>query len=584
MFRIRDTGIITNEKIERQKIVTNVILYKTKNLNTSIEKIAAAISPFGHKAINPIIQSKVLSIIHYLWDTLLDKNDKNLDDSTILAKIKDVVSKQPILFNSIITLPLSLPFFVSYVMNENENIKVSCDIKFASRANIIDFERKVFNNKIKFRYLSKEDFGTYLFQNILYSLNATTIHDLEGNNQWQAELARFLQKINFDSHLARLAFMNTDKIVFEEGGQSVEYYTGFVPYYNVYDLETAKTLDFTISNDEYLDYYNSLNVESQDIIPEHERGIFHVFPFKKGHYIMPNGKKIYLNFNSCKNKKHFNILFNNLCSIHDITSAMEDITMNIKYLDDVIYKAVNSETLQEQAIALLLLRKMVGPTIQIKDYEISLPNEYTILSWTTTKYCSKFEIFAPKPYKPTGISEHEYIHKYVRYVNLIEDIAKSCYNEIGAAIFCSRYTIPMYLSGTILDKITNSISDNEDQKQAKKYIFLTFMMQKYNLVAYSIARNTLHPKFGKLKIDLDKKYKRNFKPYVDISLHDRINAHSSSLITLSSKDLCSPYNCPDLYVFTNGKLAELVESGYTTITYQQLANLITLYISPIELN
>lgn len=575
MFKIRQTGLVTDEKIKRQTIVKNVIFYETNKLDTSLEKIAAAISPFGHKAINPIIQSKVFSIVQYLWKEVMNKNTESFNDQNILKEIKDLVFKQPLVFNTTITLPQLLPTFVSYTINENVDIQVSCDVKTESRVNIIDFEKKVFKNKVKFRYLSKDDFGTYLFQNILYYLNASSLHDLEGNDQWQAKLARLLREINFDSHLARLAFMKTDEIIFRDNGKLKKYYTGFVPYYNVYDLKTVHTLDLTCCNDEYIDYYNNFDVR-KDIIPENKRSIFRVFPFKDGYYIMPCGKKIYLNFNKCKNKRTFNILFNNLCSIYDIESAMEDITMNMKYVDDVINKAVNSITLKEQAIALLLLRKMVGPILVIEDYEIKLPNEYTVLSWTTSRECFNFEIYSPKKYVPICENTIECSHKYDIYINLIADIAKSCFDKMGAAILCSRYIIPTYLSGNIFDVIRTK------NDEGQTYIFLTFMLQQYTTIAYSIARNTLQPKFGKQEIDLDKKYKRHYKRYIDKTFSDKIDAHSITLITLSKNNLCSSYNCPDLYVFTDAQLAELVELDHVTLTYEQLANLITLYISPVS--
>lgn len=99
-------------------------------------------------------------------------------------------------------------------------------------ASLYDFERLAFNNRTIHRYYSDTDFAAYLYQNLLYSLDASDVSQLATDSSWQARLAVLLWRIKLNQLCAFAAFYE-NRIVCD----GEEHDTSFVPYYDVRSIQ-----------------------------------------------------------------------------------------------------------------------------------------------------------------------------------------------------------------------------------------------------------------------------------------------------------------------------------------------------------
>lgn len=549
MFSTR-TEFATNDELIRQTEVTDVVLYGKKP-TTFIMKKAAAI--YGHRNINIIGRAKIIqSLDHILTFIATDddlKNEKNQERIRNYLKSVNIEIGTPILLPkklSIFTLqPEPIPPFNTIL-----------DTTEVSLVNIGEFEYLCFKNQIRFRYLKDSSFASYLYQNLLNYLNASSSDELIGNEMWQAQLALFIERTDFNEYAAMQAFYDN-----EVSYRGIIYDTSFVPKYDVKNLDPQDPINPKTSDNRMINYYYSLNERREHLVPINMIGIFLTFPFKNGHYIRPTGEIIHLKLKTYNTLQSSRITISNLCDMYDIESAIESAARSIP-LDDAIYHAVYSKNLKEQSIALLILRRLVGDVLTIGEERITIPSEINVLSWSK-KACAKTALAMP-------IFIEDKSHRF--YLEMIQDIAASCGNKLTAALMCHKYFIPEINISQVYSLLTTD---------AEKYILFTLILQDYRMDAYYSALKRLDPKFGKSTIDLSK-YGQNNRLYSDTLITDRLDTMSEPLLLPSDinsgVNVCNPYSCLEMYEFTDPQLRELVNTGDTSLDNGQLSNFIALMV------
>lgn len=549
MFSTR-TEFATNDELIRQTEVTDVVLYGKKP-TTFIMKKAAAI--YGHRNINIIGRAKIIqSLDHILTFIATDddlKNEKNQERIRNYLKSVNIEIGTPILLPkklSIFTLqPEPIPPFNTIL-----------DTTEVSLVNIGEFEYLCFKNQIRFRYLKDSSFASYLYQNLLNYLNASSSDELIGNEMWQAQLALFIERTDFNEYAAMQAFYDN-----EVSYRGIIYDTSFVPKYDVKNLDPQDPINPKTSDNRMINYYYSLNERREHSVPINMIGIFLTFPFKNGHYIRPTGEIIHLKLKTYNTLQSSRITISNLCDMYDIESAIESAARSIP-LDDAIYHAVYSKNLKEQSIALLILRRLVGDVLTIGEERITIPSEINVLSWSK-KACAKTALAMP-------IFIEDKSHRF--YLEMIQDIAASCGNKLTAALMCHKYFIPEINISQVYSLLTTD---------AEKYILFTLILQDYRMDAYYSALKRLDPKFGKSTIDLSK-YGQNNRLYSDTLITDRLDTMSEPLLLPSDinsgVNVCNPYSCLEMYEFTDPQLRELVNTGDTSLDNGQLSNFIALMV------
>lgn len=553
-----------NGEINRQTIIQHVVLFG-KQPHTPLERCAAAI--YGSRYIDVLSQAKILK---HLDDILgyIDVNNANdcqaaLKRISVRKRVRDYVNTLRLDIGDPIYLHRMLPI-LSVHPEKPEHYSFTLETAPSSISTIAEFEYLVFNNFRKYRYLGGTSFAGYVYQNILYSLNANSIDELEDNDAWQARLAILLYATDLNDYVARNAFYDN-----EVRYRGIDYDTSFVPNYDVNALVPQQPLTTVSTHLQQIRYRNSIDVTTTKTIPLENMAIFLVFPFLNGHYIKPNGRIVYLNLNAqCKKSVRF--IMNDLCHTHDLEYAVESASRNLK-LDDVIYFAIYSETLQMQALALLVLRSMIGNYLTVNKYTIRIPNALTILSWTSMTCQPLTSIILPSSYSGASKAMDEKINLYA---SLIRDIAKSCFSTWNASMICSSYNIPEYILKPCYDRLRND---------AEKYIFLTMLLQDYNYASYSAARNRLKPNFGQEKIDLSK-YPVSGKMYNDSTLGERLKDLTEPLVRPTNINdgittSCPPYKCIDMFEFEDLQLRMLVRNEDPQLTNDQLANYIALSLN-----
>lgn len=571
MYRLRSVNA-TNGEIKHHTIIQRIILFGAQPV-TLLERLAAAV--VGNRYIDVIAQAKILKNLDLLLDEAQNAVPQVLDamsraqciDILQNPKIVDVIRNKLNTIKLEIGDPIHLPKRPPIMSMQPKRFtphKFEMTLMPSTLANISEFESLVFNNRCRYRYLDSTTFATYLMQNLLYSLNAETVEQLELNRVWQAQLAVLLHQTNYNEYVAQTAFYE-DSVRF----RGIVYDTSFVPKYDVKALVPQGRIRVPFDFNSLIDYYNKLDVKINSQIDLKYLRIFFTFPFKDGHYIQPSGKIVLLDLKGYQCRQSTRLIINRLCNSNDLEYAVASAAQNLS-IDDVIQYTVMTTDIQQQALGLLVLRCMIGGYLTIDRYTIRLPSALNILSWTKFT-CSEnqkaHQIVLPHHY-PVNAS------KLDRLLSLIRDIANSCCSAQNCVLLCSSYSIPEYCLTACYKSLQND---------AEKYVFFTLLLQVYKHATYVMARNYLKPQFGcETSINVNKQHPiTSPRLYVDATLGERIEALTEPLIrptdfNANLSTTCPPYKCIDLYEFTNEQLRELVSLGRTQLTPQQKANLIAL--------
>lgn len=521
-----------------------------KKPTTLFEKKAAAI--YGHPSINPIYKTKILKNL----DTILTlfNNETDLYDKKIKEKIRECIKNTTLDINDTIELIPKTPILTIQPL-EIQSDTVYLETYPITYTNLKEFEYICFGNKLSYRYMDENSFPSYLYLNLLHSLNATDPQQLIGNNKWQAKLAILLKETNLNNYVATAVFYH-NTITYND----ITYDVSYVPKYDVSNLKPQNIMIGKYRHLKLIDYYYDLDVENTRRIKMENIGIFLTFPFKNGYYIQPNGDLIYLNLYTNK-KQSIDLNIDTICYMHDIEFFIDLLSRYI-HLDDAINYALYAKNLTHQAIALLIIRRLVGNVLVLGSYEIHLASELTILSWTQLA-CGNMKLILPNKYLITDTPI---------YVSLINDIAASCFTKKGASILCSSYFIPEVNIHAVYKLL---------KTDAEKYVFFTLLLQTYIVAPYYYIRNTLKPQFGRQIINLAKYPKIN-REYNDSTIVNRLDSYSEPLLKPTDVNadvhICPPYKCIDLYEFSNEQLKELVTTGDTILNNNQLASFLSLIV------
>lgn len=556
MFNLR-TNFATNDELQRQSEIQNVILMGNRP-TTYCEKKAAAI--YGSPYVNSILNAKVKKSLDHIL-TLVDYDTIEMcAEAKFKTQILEYLKTVSLDIGDYIQLPSKLPILSlqPQIIPEYKTQLSTITRNVSSLVNIVEFEQFVFGNRTKYRYLVGTSFASYVYQNILYSLNARTADELLNNNSWQAKLALLISRTGFNDYVAFAAFYD-DHVQYN----GVTYETDFVPKYDVKNLMHHEVIPVAATDRALVKYYNTLNVRKIRKIPQDKMSIFLTFPFKDGHVIRPDGSLVPISM-YCDLKKSVRIAISELCNVSDIEFAIESASRSL-LLDDVVYYALYAKNLNELAIALLIIRRMVGDSLTVEGMHIRVPSEMNILSWVRLN-CNMSVVTLPNTYKSKD-SPH--------YIALIQDIAQSCYSRLGATLICSSYHLPEIHMSEVYDAL---------QSDAEKFVFYTLILQEYNYSMYYVARKNLSPKFGQSTVDMTKypRFTSNSR-FDNTTLSDRLDALTEPLVkpndVNSNITICPPYKCIELYEFADMQLNELAASGTTDLNDIQMARYITLLIT-----
>lgn len=606
------------------------------------------------------------------------------ESRNVREEIRRVVEDTKIVYGDVVYLALRPPVLAyrppptinltyaeslnNSICNYDERGIGTFNLTALSDVTLYDFERLCFENKVLYQYYKGTHFATYLFQNILYSLNATSVKDLEGNDRWQAKLAILISATNFNERLAINAFY--DNVVVDNN--SVSYDTSFVPKYDVRALKPIsqpltvknilKNAVSTIVDDQIVSeriddaasliYRRTFDPKTTARVPKEYLPIFYVFPFKEGHIVEMDGKVSFVDFPPVNSRRFVNFTINqlpNVCNDGDVEGIIEEVSKTLTLNDAIAYALYDAKGLDEQGIVLLVLRQMVGSLLQIPGtrFQIPLPTVNQILSWTTLLCNEEADIlndddddnyskhvtdevenqmkratvndddddkvpsscsfkkmkrsFPPaqsSTYRTKEIdrillpslsgcsaSTNDRINVEVtRTVSLIRDIASSCVTALGATFRCSSYS----LLEADMREVKKALNND-----AERYVFATILLQQYPSNSIKRYRDSLkNVRFGSEPVAFyinaipfndasssssssynpQPKYPLNRRRYVDSTLQERLDSYtellvrptdasSNGFVNDSPNLACQPYDCWELYEFTDPRL-NLLSKGY----------------------
>lgn len=535
MFKLRDT-LPTDDEIRRQNIIRRII-FRTAEPLTLLEKKAAAIT--GHPSIDPILTAKAFKKLPEILSELRDEAD--LLDAEFRNRLAKTLAATRLEPNDPIILPRKKPIFVSPVTLTAPPPLAPLEIlstRAISSVSLAEFEALAFNSKILYKYYKDTSFASYLFQNLIYSqnlMNRAQLSDLHSNAQqnWQTRLASLLYIANANERLATDVFYS-DTV--EHKG--FEYDVSFVPKYDVLSIQPLSEIEPPASEQSMINYYYSVDLATEKVVPKRYLGIFLSFPFKSGYYVHPNGSIVFTNLPRIDRQSVVGA-FARICDVSDIEAAVENVAAQVS-LDDAVSYAAYAKTLTAQGVALMVARRIVGrDTIYLPTAAISLrlDDEQNLLSWMNFS-CVRGQILLPILYgSPTGD----------RTVALIRDIAASCRSKIGAAIVCSSYVVP---------EIDINYAHTRLVTDAERYVLYTLVLQQYPKGMYYAARNALRPEFGTRDLDMSG-YERSVR-------RSNVNVTPKNYRALMFSDdpgpvpnNCTTDRCLDNYEFTDPQLKAL---------------------------
>lgn len=554
---MRNTIPKDQQELERQKAIENVLLYGYTP-TTLEEKKAAAI--YGHASIDPIYRAKVEQSLSHILAILRASSD-GLEDADLRKSLKSYLDVRPLALNIPVMVAKKRPVLAAYsppATRSNYQTTYLPSVK-GSSVNLLDFEQKVFNNKVQYRYLNDSNFATYVFNNILYSLGAQSVDELEQHDSWQAKLAILIPHMEFDELSVKDAFQN-DRVVYN----SKFYDTSFVPKYDVNSLVPQPNVNDTTTNDlDLINYHNNLNVKETSSVPMEKMAIFLVFPFKDGHLVQPNGKIVFLDYAIPVKRRSVELLLGNLCNTYNVEATIDDYARLIR-LDEVKHHAIYAKSLNEQALALMIIKRLVGSHLRVGSHLVNIASEVTLLSWTE-HYCSKVKDFILPPFYESDRAESAN--------RLVKDIAGSCSSMMGACILCSGFKLPENLYSNVLKSIEESPDEDASTIDARKYVFYTLVLQEYQLTPFIQIRDQLKPSFGSNSIKLDHfDHFKASKKYVNKVYKD------DPLVLPSTSTLCTKYDCFEMYEFVDNQLNKIVKGHPVDLSRHQFINFVTLML------
>lgn len=386
-------------------------------------------------------RAQVLDHLEEIIGSILLNNVENVRLPDAKKQVTEFVKCANITENSTFILPQKMPILaerpqpVPVYPHDNELIELSA-------VSLEEFKHLCFNNRVLFHYYNIDEFGTYLYQNILHYLNAKSSEQLEHLNVWQAHLGLLLYQTDYSNNVAREAFYN-DTVQY----QGITYDTSFVPKYDVDKLAPQHRMTKRmqqIQNDlEQIKYYQQFNVAQMRRVPLSRMGIFLIFPFKNKHYVAPDGLVHYVGDYVPMRavRKSIKLLIeHSVCTMSDLESNIESVARQISVFD-ALYQAINANDINVLGVALLVLRRLCGNTITLKELNVSLPSELNILSWLRLT-CDRTRIILPS-------NNYNCYARDVIYVDLIRDIAQSCCSELGACMMCASFVMPEILYNSV---------------------------------------------------------------------------------------------------------------------------------------
>lgn len=534
--------------------------------------------------------------------------DELLQKKNVARRVRDIASSATgPSYGDVLLLPLPPPVF-AMVPNPTpiRHRAVETTPCRGPHASLHDFERLAFNNRTIHRYYTDTDFAAYLYQNLLYSLDASDVSQLENDRSWQARLAVLLWSTKLNQLCAFAAFYE-NRVTCD----GVEYDTSFVPFYDVRAImplsrnrtvcgdevkrkwagesyendgqrENSETSD-GYDQESVLYYHRDFDPSATARVPLRHMGLFLVFPFKSGYYVRPDGRPVFLNVKPYR-RESVRMLMERVCGMDSLESMVDSLSRQFDCEDALSY-AVHSRDLVRLGVALLVLRRMVGDKLTVGSFTIQLPTEMNVLEWNHT-WCHVAATVLPR-----GMSEGFCVEKQIRIINEIADRASS---ELDVSLLCSPFRLiecqlePVYLRLTT---------------DAQRYAFYTLLMQDYPNAMYWRARKRLRPKFQgqydakgtenngtlfgaplqKHLLTLTSKYAPNCRPYVDSVVTDRLSLYAEPLIRPTDvsapvESHCQQLSSPERYEFVNEQLASLVSTGNTDLTPQQFASYLSMYL------
>lgn len=561
MFAKRDQ-FPDNDEIRRQQVAVDIVTDSRRPITLFEKKVAALV---GSPRIDPLRQLAARKRLDRILATFNDEQD--LYERGVREKIRDILNETRPEIGDTVRLPVKAPIF-ALPLEQPPRYDYTLETTLApitGTVSLREFEQLCFDGRTLYRFYEDTSFAAYLYQNLLYSLNATDVGQLIDNQQWQAKLACLLYETRLNNLVAVSAFYE-DRVRYRD----TVYDTSYVPKYDVKNLKPMNRISHDRDGNldrRMLEYYYNLDVSTERQVPTEYLGFFLTFPFKQGFYVQPNGAIIYLNIEPVK-KRTVNKLMRRLCTAFELESMIDYAARALSYGDALAY-AVHAPNHMQQGLALLVLRRMVGNYLHVEPYAIPLPSEYDVLSWNQI-VCRPMGVVLPIGMASGDDGDDRLL------TDMIRDTARSCGNEHGAAMLCSSFRLPEARLYAVFRSLTTD---------AERYVFYTILMQEYRAPMFDAARNELRPEFGRDAIDVVGMYGALSPPrrYVDTTVDDRLASYTEPLLrptdaTAYTESNCTPIKCPELYRFVDPQLAELIATERVDLNEDQTAAFIALCV------
>lgn len=575
----------------------------------NIRKLVRAIVPFyfdiNLKLVSILETHNILHMMRLSQHELMIKGIS----SKMRKEILNLYNNQPTNVN-VFRIKFKPPVHNAYIPIAHISGKtIDLPVKQITDKSLFAFERLAFGNRIKYSLYKNEDFASYFYYNTLYSFQIDE-KDLENDNRWQSRLSTLIQTTNYDSGIALAAFYK-NKITFK--GTNID--TSYVPKYPINEVRKAQNLlkeaiDITIDTCTSRDCNNILSIESDSIfyreqldvkttlkIDTRHCGFFRTFPFKDGHWIDYKTCTIQMVSVFYNKDTYHNSLIQDVNLM--LFSANRDAMAEECSLEHSLYEVLSYATycnLEQQAMCLMILRKMVGNYLILNNITIELAFSNETMSrlrkYCANNVCTRFnKTILPSlvtfPIESVFVLQNNK-SKILEYVNMIVTIANTCVSSLQCSYICSNYYIPETMYASIFKQL---------KTPEQLYTFFTLCLQENNKTMYREYRSRLLANAWAGNSEGDFTVENLFQQYPP-NCPSPIPFDSRPMSILQNRiDLVRPQDINNMLIptvpckinldkfeFTNVQLNDIVRTGYATLTNEQLVLYTAQLLKPVIKN
>lgn len=438
----------------------------------------------------------------------------------------------------------------------------------ATTLGLTHFERVCFRGRTLVEYDAQADFGWYVYTNLRFLLGLSdeqlardaasyaqsdpepgvrapsTVPDdgpVAGYRGWRVRLLQLLLETGRHTPLALLAFSGANAVEHEGRSYDVSFVPEIPGVQQLAPRPHQSGLVAVRTDADSIRRWYTIRMRAVHTIERADADLFRTFPFKQGHVVLPTGKVVAIPgafLPPPRKSTKCRLEAVTVCHAARRDRALQELAADTECGEVIHWALFGARTLAHQAVAMLLLRLMVGAgslVTVVGSYSVPVPSDVAVLAWIQqSSECSRSATPAPPnpvrelalgdilpPVPVPGQHSGSFAHLVELTCDLVTDLAATCGSEYGVVLAASQYTMPECVISAVLARLDErhprvqlpaSVCSRAKARpqtetvvstagDAERYTAITMLLRSHNLCAFKAIRASLgRPTFGRLPL------------------------------------------------------------------------------------